>query len=587
MDPTRGKDIFLLSFVLFCVILFMNACGGNQTLVQPTLAPTSTATVKVDLPSILSVESDRDEAPRYESVELTLQVDAQFSNPYDARNISLDAVFTSPDGNEMMIPGFWDGEGSWKVRFTPSQEGLWTYSITVRDLRGNSFPHLGELTVTPSDLPGWIQPGHLFDPAYSGRYFVHHDGTPFYGIGHCEALNILIDGFDATEGVRLFDAMKEANENYVVWWPLYTNSPVSSSYDDYSVANMKVIDMIVKDAEREGIYLIFTIWDHPQLRDENHPTWDTGNWSRNGFSKLSSLEDFFVEEEPWAWQENLYRYIIARWGYSPAIGMWQTVSEINGTNALEQTDPWHEKVNAYFISNDPYRHPTTASGSGEVDWAAGHMAMDVPQVHLYEWNEDAVGAAAHTAEWTSRMWDRAEKPNWIGEFGVTGDTHYPELFHNSIWAALASGAAMTPAEWNSGGSWGRMTLEMNADISRFAQFASGLPLAQWNPSRLEITSSDAEVRAWGLAGNDGGLFWVQDFSLEGSSIEDVRSSLSLRTGIQVEVQGLAAGSYAIQPYDTWQGVYLDEIDVECLEGEPCMITLPDFTSDMAFKLTRK
>jgi hypothetical protein len=586
MRRLRGTSQASLSFLFLITILLLNACGGSPIPAEPTMVPTVTVTAQVDLPAILSVEADGNDIPRYESVELTLDVDAQYENPYDAREVSLDAIFTGPDGAERRVPGFWDGEGSWKIRYTASQEGLWTYTITVRDSRGNSLPHLGELTVVASDLHGWIQMGHLFDPAYSGRYLVHHDGTPFYGVGHADALNILIDGFDEDEGVGLFDAMKAANENYVVWWPLYTNSPVSSNYADYSLANMKVIDMIVKDAEKEEIYLILTIWDHPQLRDDNHPSWDTGNWSRNGFSKLSSLEDFFVAKEAWAWQENLYRYVIARWGYSPAIGLWQTVSEINGTNALEQMDAWHERVNAYFVANDPYRHPTTASGSGEVDWEAGHLAMDVPQVHLYEWNEDAVAAAAHTAEWTSRMWDRAEKPNWIGEFGVTGDALYPELFHHSIWAALASGAALTPAEWNSGGSWGRMTPEMNADISRFAQFVSDLPLAQWNPSKLEITASHPEVRAWGLAGNDGGMFWVQDFSLEGSSIDDVRSSMPSRSGIQLNVQGLATGSYTIRPYDTWRGDYLDKFEVECSEGEVCNMALPDFTSDMAFKIVR-
>jgi hypothetical protein len=587
MNTMRGTIKFILSFMFYSAILLMTACGGNQIAVEPTIVPTSTATAQVDLPMITSVEADRDEVPRYESVELTLEVDAQYSNPYDVRKISLDAVFTSPDGKDMAIPGFWDGAGSWKIRFTPSQEGRWTYSISVTDRRGPSLPHLGELIVTSSDLHGWIQPGHLFDLAYSGRYFVHHDGTPFYGVGHADALNILIDGFDAAEGVGLFDAMKAANENYVVWWPLYTNSPVVSSYDDYSVGNMNVIDTVVRDAEKEGIFLVFTIWDHPQLRDDNHPAWDTGNWARNGFSKLTSLDEFFVSEEAWIWQENLYRYIIARWGYSRAIAMWQTVSEINGTNALDQTDAWHTKVNAYFVANDPYRHPTTASGSGEVDWAEGHIVMDVPQVHLYEWNEDAIGAAAHTVEWTSRMWERVEKPNWIGEFGVTGATHYPELFHHSIWAALASGAAMTPAEWNSGGAWGRMTSEMNADLNRLAQFVSDLPLAQWNPSKLEITSSDVEIRAWGLVGNDGGLFWAQDFSLEGRPIDEVQSEMSLRRDVELTVQGMPAGSYTVEPYDTWQGMYLDPFYIECVDGEPCRIPLPEFISDIAFKIIRK
>lgn len=53
----------------------------------------------------------------------------------------------------------------------------------------------GSFTVTPSTLHGWLQAGNWVDPVYSGHYLVHHDGTPFYGGEHCDALNILIDGF--------------------------------------------------------------------------------------------------------------------------------------------------------------------------------------------------------------------------------------------------------------------------------------------------------------------------------------------------------------------------------------------------------
>jgi hypothetical protein len=184
------------------------------------------------------------------------------------------------------------------------------------------------------------------------------------------------------------------------------------------------------------------------------------------------------------------------------------------------------------------------------------------------------------------MWDRIERPNWIGEFGTTGDTFYPELFHHAIWGALASGASMTPAEWNSGGAWGRMTPEMSGDVGRLAQFVSDMPLAEWNPSKLKIVSGEPGIRAWGMAGNDGGLFWVQDYSLEGSPIADIRSETPVRTGVEVTLQSMPAGSYSIQPYDTWQGIYLEEIDVQCEEGQSCVIALPDFISDMAFKILR-
>jgi hypothetical protein len=343
------------------------------------------------------------------------------------------------------------------------------------------------------------------------------------------------------------------------------------------------MDLVVRDAQAKGIYLIFTVWDHPELRDNTHD-WGTGNWAGNGFSKLTSIEEFFTSDESWAWQENFYRYIIARWGYSPAIGMWQTVSEINGTNAYDQTDPWHNRVNAYFIANDPYRHPTTASRSGDVDWEEGHLNMDAPQVHLYDF-DDPVGAAEVLADWTMLMWNRAEKPNWVGEFGVTGNDRYPELYHNSIWAALGAGAAMTPAEWNSGGSWFRMTPEMRADLAHLGNFVADLPLAQLNPEALTVASSDPEVRGWGVAGAAGGLFWLQDFALDGRPIADVRADQTIRQGVNVQLGGLTDGRYTITPYNTWQGTWLAGFEVECTNST-CTIPLPDFQADMAFKITR-
>ncbi len=580
-------------YFLVVTAVLLAACGeGAETATAvPTVTTAPTPTIAENLPTgnlpaITAVTLDRPTLPRYESLEMVVDVTAVYTNPYDAREVTLDGLFTAPDGSEMRVPGFWDGQEAWRLRFTPSQEGEWRYQLRLTDANGVSQPAGGTFTVTPSDHHGWLQAGHWVNPDYSGHYLVHHDGTPFYGLGHADALNILIDGFSVERGVGLFNNMVEAGENYVVWWPFYTSSPVSSRYDNYTVSNLNLIDVVVKDAQAKGIFLIFTIWDHPQLRDNTH-AWGTGNWGGNGFSKLTDIDAFFTDPEAWAWQENLYRYIIARWGYSPAIGLWQTVSEINGTNAYDQTDSWHEKVNAFFVANDPYRHPTTASRSGDVDWEAGHLAMDAPQVHLYDFDNDAVGAAQVLADWTSLMFNRAEKPNWVGEFGVTGNSYYPELFHHSIWAALATGAAMTPAEWNSGGSWMRMSPEMLADLARLGVFVSDLPLAQLKPTAVTLSSSDPDVRGWGVIGADGGLFWVQDFALAGAPIEEVRADETVRQGVSVSIAGMAAGVYEIRPYHTWRGTYLDAYTVECAVNEPCVVPLPDFEDDMAFKVLRK
>lgn len=567
-------------------LLLLAACAPAVT---ATPAPTATSippTAPPDLPKLTSVALDRAELPRYESLEMTVELEAQYENPYDARQVRLDGVFSGPNGAQMNVPGFWDGQGAWKVRFSPSSAGEWRYALTVSDARGTSASAEGSFNVSESEHKGWLQIGKTINPDYSARYLVHHDGSPFYGYGYCEALNILIDGFSVENGVGLFSNMVAAGENFVVWWPLYSMSPINSSYNNYSASNMSTIDAIVRDAEKKGIYLVFTVWDHPQLRGDNHP-WGRGNWANNnGFNKLVDLPEFFTDAEAWAWQENFYRYLIARWGYSPAIGMWQIVSEINGTESFAQTDAWHEKVNDYFIAHDPYRHPTTASMSGDVDWSAGYQVTDAPQVHLYEFDGGAIQAAEVLTSWTQSMWDAQEKPNWVGEFGVQGTAEYPELFHHSIWSALASGAAMTPAEWNSGGSWGRPTPEMKADMARFIQFVEGIPLARLNPERLEVASSEAQVRGWGVAGAEGGLFWVQDFALQGQPISELRASETLRSGVQVELNGLLDGNYTVTPYDTWQGTFLDPIPVACQVGQPCLVSLPDFKMDMAFKIER-
>jgi hypothetical protein len=587
LEDFMKRIIWISAAGLFLCGLTAGCGGSTQVSTEPPPPQPSSAE---SLPQITSLVLSQAEVERYEPLEMTLSITAEYPNPYDLRQVSLDGVFRGPAGEEMRIPGYWDGEQSWRMRFTPPSDGRWDYALTVTDRHGTGLPAEGSFQVTPSNRHGWILPGRMVAPAYSNHYLAYADSTPFYGFGHCDALNILVDGFDIEKGVGLFDKMAAAGENYVVWWPFYGMSPVNGSYDQYSVSNMKIIDLIVEDAEEKGILVIFTIWDHPELRGQGHP-WGAGRWETNGFSKLSDIDAFFTEAEPWAWQENLYRYVIARWGYSPAIGMWQTVSEINGTNAYDQTDAWHEKVNAFFVEHDPYRHPTTASMSGDVEWPAGHQVMDAPQVHLYNFkNESLPVDVAHSAQvladWTKRMWNIADKPNWVGEFGVPGDVYYPELYHNSIWAALASGAAMTPAEWSGGGTWGIQTPAMNADIGRMRVFLNGIPLVKWNPTPVDILSTDSEVRAWGLAGKQGGLIWAQDFSLEGRTIDIIRAGMPNRTNVQLDVTGLPDGTYFVTPFDTWKGVWLESSTVVCTGGQSCRIGLPKFQADIVIKLER-
>jgi Domain of unknown function (DUF5060) len=49
--------------------------------------------------------------------ELSFTAGGKYTNPYT--EVTLKAVFTGPGGVKQTIKGFWDGESTFKVRFTP------------------------------------------------------------------------------------------------------------------------------------------------------------------------------------------------------------------------------------------------------------------------------------------------------------------------------------------------------------------------------------------------------------------------------------------------------------------------------------
>lgn len=594
--------------LLLTVVLLAGACSSTSAPASETVsepAPTATPTAvpvpdptaddvepESSLPTIASLISEAPTVGNFDLVTITADVVADFTNPFDQREIALDATFTGPDGSTWDVPGFWDGDESWLFRFTPSVVGDWTVSAAVTDHFGSSDAASFSFSVTDSENRGWLSPGDWVDPSYSPHYLAYQDGTPWFGVGHAD-LGMSFDGFSGTTFKKMRE-MVEGGENFEMWWPQWTFNFIQNDYDNYQTAQLELIDLVVREAEANNITLAYTIWIHQLLRTNDHP-WGKGLWNSNGFDKLVELEDFWNDPESRAWQENYYRYIIARWSYSPAIAMWQTVTEINGTESYENTDTWHEYLNAYFQEHDPYRHPTTGTKSGGEYWPEAYEVADISQMHVYEeFHQNPVEAAAIMAGWTSQMWDNFAQPNWIGEYGERSPKSYPEFFHNAGWASIAAGAATTPFEWNDRNAYGQFDDEQAADQARLSQFVQALPLVHWDPQQIEITTSSDRVRGWGVAGEDGGIIWVQDYFFESQvdgedeDIVALRADTTVFSELVVTFSTLASDAvYVATPYNTWTGEYLDPVEAICDSSGVCSVTLPPFEDDLALVLIRQ
>ncbi|MDZ4718889.1 MAG: DUF5060 domain-containing protein [Roseiflexaceae bacterium] len=558
--------------MLFLVLLV--ACATPTAPVVPaTPNPTPVPTVAGPLPRIGGVTSDKATLGRYERIELSVALAATYDNPYDSQQVALSARFRAPSGKLWEIPGFWDGREAWLVRFTPGEIGTWQYVASVHDQYGSADSAEARFDVGPSEQHGWLQVASWRDPKLSSRYLAYHDGTPFYGIGHCDAFTLGDSRMDANGDLNLLKRMRDHGENLVVWWPHNTFTFFADSYKTYDRIDMALIDSYLASAERLGITVVYTIWDHNLLRGAGHP-WGVGRWEQNGFRRITpKAADFFTDATSWRWQENLYRYIIARWGSSPAI-IWMTASELDGTSAGDHQDAWHAKINDYFVRNDPYRHPTTASLSGDKFWDAGYAETDIPQVHLYEAQKDAQKMGDSVADWTTRLSSNQARPNVIGEFGTTNRAIDLPMLHNSIWAALMSGAAITPLRWSDRGSWGRMSDPLMKQLGYLHTFVADIPFPSLDLKPARLQANESTLAAHGLSNGTYAIAWVQD-----------RQSDQEHTGTQLTINDMADGTYMIQPFDPWTGQALPNIQMQTQAGT-LTISMPAFHRDLAFKIIR-
>jgi hypothetical protein len=110
--------------------------------------------------------------PRYDRFELTLDGPAG-GNPFV--DVILGARFEQ-GARVLEAPGFYDGDGVYRIRFMPDAEGRWRYRTTSNrpELDGRQ----GELHVVPA-RPGQHGPIRV----WNGFHFRYDDGTPYVQIG--------------------------------------------------------------------------------------------------------------------------------------------------------------------------------------------------------------------------------------------------------------------------------------------------------------------------------------------------------------------------------------------------------------------
>jgi hypothetical protein len=548
----------------------------------------------VPVPEIIAVNTDP--VGKYEKFEILISMpDATYGNPFDPDEIDLHAWFYAPTGDSVKINGFYDnyqGCDQWLIRFSANRTGIWTYRVYATDVDGTGNSELQSFSVVESGLKGWLR----ISPE-NPDYLMYDDGTSFYGLAAYYPWNVM--------ETRL-DELRESGVNFFGYWDctydwagngggaflLESKDAGLGRYDQRKAAR---IDELLSWAEERDMKVMLAMWTHPYLRLDGIP-WDNGQWlDYNPYSSIVEPEDFYSDSLALALQDKHHRYMIARWGYSRALGVWEIINEIHGTTGWvrdrQAALDWIERVHAYMKESDPFHRATTASFGG-IETATIHASSDqlgdIPNVHFYEqqgWPKPYPGdvvrsGLADVVSECRKLKNLGDRPAFFGEAGYTSmfaDAATPEYtweFHDAFWAGLANGLASTPFWWEVN-EQDIITPERMQTYGNLGRFAADIDFAHLplEPAACYAEGTDAYV----TGADSTGFGWMKSYG----------ENTLPGTSVYISGTTLENGNYMLEWYNTWTGAYFDSDTVVSVDGHSWTNVSDGISEeDVAFKMFR-
>ena len=417
----------------------------------------------------IRVTADKQQLAVYDKLEVEVLGVQVGKNPYDYDATRVEGVFVREGGREITVDGFFGrsfnyaaganeftetGAAGFKIRFTPRQPGAWRFQVKVYE--NNSLTYSSpwtSFTCTPeSGKKGFIRIS-----TKESLFMEFEDGAPFFPCG----LNMAWpDKGGLDDYWRWLGKFKENGGNYIRVWTApwsFELEWTDTGLKNYDLRQKQaaMLDELVSYAEREGIYIQLCLVPHVEFSTKNSPQWSKCPYNSANGGPLGRPQDFFTSIEARDIFKNKLRYIIARWGYSPSIFVWEVFNEVDLTDGYnaENITIWHDDIFRYIRRTDPYNHLKTTSFSDpykeELVWRLDDL--DFTQTHVYNLRDEA----ANIYEISKFKLDNYSKPHLVAEYGIdetigflqNGKDKDGVNIHNVLWAGSLTLSFGTPMTW--------------------------------------------------------------------------------------------------------------------------------------------
>lgn len=400
---------------------------------------------------------------QFEKAEWDIVVAEQYRNAYDQREVTLDLVLTSPTGQPVVLPCYFErneGAGSaWKARFAPRETGTYSGFFRLTRKAGTVESAGSSFAVAAGPKPGFL---HAHD-LYTFRF---DNGQLFRGIGE----NVAWESRSFEDPKWTYDyllpTLARNGANFFRTWMCYWNLPLewqkvssttryTNSTDYFHPGAIRRMDQLVQLTDSLGLYCMLTLDWHGHLMEQGG--WKNSPYNvRNGGPARTPTE-FFTLPAARERYKNKLRYVVARWGYSPNIAAWEFFNEVDNAVFTQQDSLliphdavtlWHGEMSRYLKDIDPYQHLVTTSISHRDILGLNAVAyFDFNQKHIYKHTEKIPAIYPQYIQTTGR-------PYVVGEFGYRwedADPAYKDGFNydyrRGLWYGLFSPTPILPMTW--------------------------------------------------------------------------------------------------------------------------------------------
>lgn len=286
-------------------------------------------------------------------VELTFTATQRYTDPFN--QVTLDAIFTDPRGHKLLVPGFWDGNNVWKVRYSSVMPGTHTFRSVCSETGDKGLNGItGKVIVEPYKGENMLFKHGPLRVADDRRHFAYSDGTPFFWLGD-------------------------------TWWMGLTKrlawpGDVKELAADRIKKGFNVIQIVA------GLYPDMPAFDERGENEAGFPWEQDYARIRPQYFDSADLRIMFLAEQglvpcivgawgyhlPWLGKEKMekhWRYIIARWAALPVV--WVAAGETTmpfylsttkDADTKRQKEEWTEIIH-YMRKTDPFHRMITTHPS--------------------------------------------------------------------------------------------------------------------------------------------------------------------------------------------------------------------------------